>query len=74
MEGWKCGEVTAAAATLKIPQRPALILSAFDNWQVAIIVGDCPSCVVCLNRFGWPSIRLVSFGYLQMVLVRNTYL
>lgn len=61
MEGRKRCKITAAAATaLKVPQCVALVFSAFDCWQIAIIVGDCPGCVVRLDRLGWPLMFLVS--------------
>lgn len=52
-------KITAAATALEVPQCIALIFPAFDCWQIAIIVGDCPGCMVCLDRLGWPLICLV---------------
>lgn len=60
MEGRKPCKITAAATALKVPQCVALVFPAFDCWQIAIIVGDCPGCVVGLDRLGWPLIFLVS--------------
>ena len=61
MKGWKC-RVIAAAASLKIPQREVLVFPAFDCWQITIVVGDCPGCVIHLDRFRWPYVGLVSFS------------
>lgn len=60
MEGRKRCKITAAATALKVPQCVALVFPAFDGWQIAIIVGDCPGCVVRLDRLGWPLMFLVS--------------
>ena len=60
MEGRKRCKITAAATALKVPQCVALIFPAFERWQITIIVGDCPCCVVRLDRLGWPLIFLVS--------------
>ena len=61
MEGRKRCKITAAGTALKVPQCVALVFPAFDCWQIAIIVGDCPGCVVRLDRLGWPLIFLVSW-------------
>lgn len=59
MERRKRGKI-AAAVSFKVPQRVALVFPAFDCWQITIIVGNCPGCVVRLNRFRGPYIRLVT--------------